>query len=200
MINSSKTGWGHAGLLALVGAIAWLAFVPSATTQSSAPPQYDSSGNLLRPVGFETWVFVGSNLGLTYKGESESGDQEFHNVYMSPQAYAEFVKSQTFPDRTVFVIDRLTAAPKKPEGIVAAGHYNDQRLGILAAVKNLHRPDGSKTPWAYYVFPMGDNPPKMPDSAKAKDDADCESCHHKVNAKTDNVWVQFYPILRNMMK
>jgi hypothetical protein len=198
MINSSKRGWGHAGLLALVGASAWLAFAPSAATQSSTPPQYDSDGNLLRPTGFETWVFVGANLGLTYKGEPQSDKPFFHNVYMSPQAYAEFAKTRKFPDRTVFVVDLLTASDQNPE--LKAGVYNDQRVGILAAVKNMHRPDKGTKPWAYYVFSVEGNPPKMPDSKKAEDDADCESCHSRVNAKTDNVWVQFYPILRNMMK
>jgi hypothetical protein len=207
MINSSKRGWGHVGLLALVGASAWLAFAPSATPQSSDPPQYDSSGNLLRPVGFETWVFVGSNLGLAYQGEGKPQHPEFHNVYMSPQAYAEFVKTQTFPDLTVFVIDRLTPKDREAKGIVTAGVYNDQRVGILAAVKNMHRPDKRTKPWAYYVFSMDGN--QMPDSAKAELDSTdfekdsekektCEGCH-AVHASRDHVWVQFYPILRNLL-
>src|SRR5579872_3842997 len=29
-------------------------------------PQYTSQGELKRPIGYETWVFVGSNIGLEY--------------------------------------------------------------------------------------------------------------------------------------
>jgi Cytochrome P460 len=195
-----KRGWWRAGIVVLIGAAAFMAYAPPGTTQYSAPPQYDSSGNLLRPVGFETWVFVGSNFGLAY--ESTSDQPEFHNVYMSPQAYAEFAKTKIFPDKTVFVIDRLTAGDRNedPTHELKAGQYNDKRLGILAAVKDLNHPHpvGSTTPWAYYVFSMeGD---KMPDSTPAQDAANCENCHAKVNANTDNVWVPFYPILRNLMK
>jgi hypothetical protein len=199
-MRAGKKGWCRAGIVVLIGMVAFVVSAPPATTQSSDPPQYDSSGNLLRPVGFETWAFVGSNLGLSY--ESTTDDLEFHNVYISPQAYTEFVKTQTFPDRTVFVIDRRTAGDRNqdPTHELKAGHYNDKRLGILAAVKDLNhpRPTGSTTLWAYYEFDMKGN--QMPDSRKAEDAANCENCHAKVNAKTDNVWVPFYPILRDMKK
>src|SRR5262249_3882523 len=193
-------GWWRAGIVVLIGAAAFMAYAPPATTQSSTPPQYDSDGNLLRPVGFETWTFVGSNLGLTYKGEPkpEPDAEQYHNVFISPPAYAQFVKDQTFPDRSVFIIDLRTKANKDPNpnpmGELINGSFNDRRTGILVAVKNQHRPDRSKTVWAYYIFPMEGNPPKMPDSAKAEDDDTCNKCHSTVNAKTDNVWVQFYPI------
>jgi hypothetical protein len=209
-MRAGKKGWCRAGIVMLIGMAAFVVSAPPATTQSSDPPQYDSGGNLLRPVGFETWTLVGSNLGLAYKEEltktgfvaspPEADKPMFHNVYISPQAFAEFVKTQKFPDLTVFVIDVLTAADKEPKGVLTAGVYNDKRVAIEVAVKNQHRPDGKTTPWAYYQFPMKGNPPKLPDSAKAEEDATCENCHHKVNASTDNVWVQFYPILRNMMK
>src|SRR5215813_4271912 len=39
---------------------------PSARSQSSDEPRYAPSGDLLLPNGFDTWVFVGSNLGLSY--------------------------------------------------------------------------------------------------------------------------------------
>ena len=195
-----KMGWWRAGIVVSIGMAAFLISAPPATTQSNNPPQYDSNGNLLRPDGFEKWVFVGSNVGLSY--ESTTDSLEFHNVFMKPEDYAEYAKTQKFPDKTVFVIDRRTPGDrtKDPTHELKAGHYNDKRVGILAAVKDLNhpRPPGSTTPWAYYEFDMkGD---QMPDSMKAEDAGNCENCHAKVNAKTDNVWVPFYPILRDMKK
>jgi len=203
-MRTGKTGWWRAGIVVLIGLAAFVVSAPPATTQSSAPPQYDSEGNLLRPVGFETWVFVGSNRGLAYQGEGKPKNPEFHNVYISPQAYAEFVKTQTFPDLTVFVVDRLTSKDREAKGVVTAGSYNDERIGLLVSVKNLHRPDKRTKPWAYYLFST-----KPPDSAKAELDSTdfekesdkektCEGCH-AVHASTDHVWVQFYPILRNLL-
>ena len=213
-----KKGWWRAGIVVLIGMAAFVAYAPPATTQSTTPPQYDSSGNLLRPVGFETWVLAGSNLGLAYKTEptktgfavtAAAADRPmFHNVYISPQAYEEFVRTQTFPDRTVLVIDVLTAADKEPKGVLSAGVYNGDRVAIEVAVKNMHRPDGKTTPWAYYQFPLSGNPPKFPDSAPAEPDSTmvpanekektCEGCH-AVHASRDHVWVQFYPTLRNLL-
>ena len=39
---------------------------PAAKSQPADDPQYTASGDLVLPTGFETWVFVGSNLGLSY--------------------------------------------------------------------------------------------------------------------------------------
>jgi hypothetical protein len=36
-----------------------------AQSQSSDEPRYAPAGDLLLPNGFDTWVFVGSNLGLS---------------------------------------------------------------------------------------------------------------------------------------
>jgi hypothetical protein len=46
--------------------LALAAPAPSARSQSSDEPRYTPSGDLILPNGFETWVFVGSNLGLSY--------------------------------------------------------------------------------------------------------------------------------------
>ena len=50
-------------------AAALMIFVPQASGQSATAPHYTPKGELLTPSGFETWVFVGSNLGLGYKDD-----------------------------------------------------------------------------------------------------------------------------------
>ena len=75
------------------------------TAGADYTPKYDDAGDLLRPKGFETWVFVGSNVGLGYgddlpamtareakrsQGDSQSG-WEFHNVHLDPVAYEHYV-------------------------------------------------------------------------------------------------------------
>jgi Cytochrome P460 len=178
-----------------------IAFAQSALAQSPNVPKY-SGDKLLFPDGFRSWMFVGSNLGLVYKGEPGpgAGKPAFHNVYITPEGYAGFRDTKTaFPDPTILVIDIYSAAKKEPHHILAKGVYDDKQSGALVAVKNSARPpgpNGEKTIWAYYIFPDISKPGA---SAAAQPDANCEACHKK-NGLVDNVWVQFYPVLRDAMK
>jgi hypothetical protein len=181
---------------------------PSRDSVQTAP-RYTADGRLIRPplAEYRKWIFVGANLGLGYseevaatanrerlrsKASEDSPVGEFHNVYLDPAAFETFLKTGEFPDKTVLVMDVYKAGQKEPQGIVDRGHFEAGQKMIEVAVKNSNRPDGSKTDWAYYVFP--DDQP-----AKAFADKDCYDCHKK-HASTDNVWVQFYPILRDLNK
>ena len=120
---------------------------------------------------------------------------DFHNVYINPEAYEAYIKSGKFPDKTVLVMDVYKAMDREPKGIVSRGYFPGEQRSIEVAVKNNNRPDGSKTDWAYYAFL---NPSKAT-TARAFPDIACYQCHRK-HASDDNVWVQFYPTLRNGKK
>jgi cytochrome P460 len=181
--------------------------------QAGPGPLYDD-GNLLRPSGFETWVFVGSNLGLGYADWARSmttaearrtQQQNYHNVYINPASYAAYVASSIFPEGTMLVMDIYEAANKEtrvPDGkqsILNAGTFNGRRRGFEVAVKDSRRPnrrdvvgeDRSVGEWAYYSF----GPMSM--KAPAEADRDCYDCHRD-HAADDKVWVQFYPVLRRI--
>jgi hypothetical protein len=169
----------------------------------SADPQYNAKGELKRPTDFRTWVFVGSNIGLKYHKElpdvaprkqdlaKKAAPGEFHNVYIRPEAYEHYLKTGEFPDLTVLVMDVYEAKERDAKGIVSSGLFPGVQRRIEVAVKNGKRPDGSKTDWAYYAF---ESPTKA--TAAAFRDAACYDCHLK-HADRDNVWVQFYPTLRD---
>jgi hypothetical protein len=193
----------------LIGAAALcfiLAASPSkAQVQLADEPRYAPSGDLLLPNGFETWVFVGSNLGLSYTPEAaaaasapppRAGRQQFHNVSINKAAYDYFLANGRFPDRTVLVMQVFEAADKEPKGVLASGMFNGRRIGLEVAVKNASRPDGKTTPWAYYNFTDPSDRSKMLASAAAFPDEACANCHQR-HASIDNVWVQFYPALRD---
>jgi hypothetical protein len=186
---------------------AFMAVAPPVAGQTATAPQYE--GNLLRmPVGFETWVFVGSNLGMSYKrdlpattpSEASRADKPlFHNVYINPEAYASFIATGRFPEPTILVMEIFAAADKEPKGVLTQGVFNGERSGLEVAVKNSRRPDGSTTPWAYYDLTDPTDPSQVSASAPAFPDSRCESCHRQ-HASLDNVWVQFYPTLRKLNK
>jgi hypothetical protein len=185
-----------------------IGFAQSALAQSPNVPKY-SGDKLLFPDGFRSWMFVGSNLGLVYKGEPGpgAGMAAFHNVYITPEGYTGFRETKTaFPDPTTLVIDIYSADKKEPHNILAKGVYNGAQHGALVAVKNSGRPPGpagEKTIWAYYIFPdisqPGASAEAQPDKPGKNESVSCVECH-KQNGLVDNVWVQFYPVLRDLKK
>ena len=186
--------------------------------RSDEPPatpsvvRYNSKGELLRPEGYRSWVFVGADLGLDYsqrndqaldypqkKDEKADDERPFHNVYVDRAAYEHYARTGEFPDKTVLVLELFESRRKEPRKVVTRGLYEGNRVALEVAVKDQKRPDGSKTPWAYYDF-TGQPRPNGRDvrqSAKAKPDGSCYDCH-KQHADVDNVWVQFYPTLRDL--
>jgi hypothetical protein len=177
---------------------------PSARSQSSEEPRYTPGGDLLLPNGFDTWVFVGSNLGLSYTPDAAAASappprapgQQFHNVSINKAAYDYFSANGQFPEKTVLVMQVFEAADKEPRGVLASGVFNGRRIGLEVAVKNATRPDGKATPWAYYNFTDPSDRSKVLASATAYPDEVCANCHQR-HASIDNVWVQFYPALRD---
>jgi hypothetical protein len=176
-----------------------------AQSQGSDEPRYAPGGDLLLPNGFDTWVFVGSNLGLSYTPDAAAAAsapppraprQQFHNVSINKAAYDYFSANGPFPERTVLVMQVFEAADKEPRGVLASGVFNGPRVGLEVAVKNAARPDGKTTPWAYYNFTDPSDRSKVLASATAFPDEICANCHQR-HASVDNVWVQFYPALRD---
>jgi hypothetical protein len=189
-----------------VGYVALHPFTGLAQAQSASDPQYTTGGNLVRPKDFHGWIFVGSNLGLGYDKEVAANTPreaarprlgEYHNIYLKPEDYAAYVRTGTFPDKTVLVMDVYAAQQRDAKGVVTAGSYNGQSLGVEVAVKNNNRPDGSKTDWAYYDFTDRSGGGHLPADKAAEADKDCYACH-KAHAGYDNVWVQFYPVIRDV--
>jgi Cytochrome P460 len=208
MIGNRKSVRFRAAALVGLMTLLWITLALQVQSQSGTAPQHTPTGELLTPAGFETWVFVGSNLGLDYKHdlpvttalENTHADQQvFHNIYIDPEAYAHFVATHEFPDPTVLVMEIFLAADKEPKGVLASGSYNGERVGLQVAVKNSQRPGPHKA-WAYYIpLDLHDPLHVLHASRPAFADADCESCHQE-HASMDKVWVQFYPILRKLTK
>jgi hypothetical protein len=164
-------------------------------------------------VGFESWVFVGSNLGLGYRDDLKVTDareaaraattQFFHNVYINREAYAHFAATKEFPDPTILVMEVFLPADKQQQPVLASGVFNGERRGIEVAVKDSRRPTTQPAPtpdsWAYYIFMNPFDPQPVLRTTVAPDaDGFCQACH-KVHASKDNVWVQFYPTLRKLV-
>ncbi len=152
------------------------------------PPQYASKAVLKAPATYRDWYFVGSNLGISYS-DTATKDPNFKNIYIPRAAADAFKKTGVFPEKTMLVME--VYQPTKDASPAKQGNFEGKFIGIEVAVKDKDAvPEG----WAYYNF-IGDKGEQKP-TAKANPKQACWSCHKEHGAK-DNVFVQFYPRLRD---
>ena len=183
-----------------------------APASTATKPQYDEKGALIAPGDFRTWIFVGADLSPRYKSplpdpeakkdqcaaivneNDNAGPGAFHNIYINPESYRAYLKTGQFPDPTMLAMEVFDAEERDAKGVLASGQFEGQRTSIEVAVKDSRRPGGG-VPWAYYAFDL-DEQGKPSRPARAREDRSCYNCHLK-HASVDNVWVQFYPVLRD---
>jgi hypothetical protein len=183
-------------LVILSGMAFWgrIQFAASASAQSvqTSGPQYDSTGALERPKNFETWVFVGASTGLSYQEESKpSGMGSFHNVYLRPESYEAYLETGQFPEKTMLVLAIYDPAQKVEPA--HGGYFEGQFAALDVAVKDHeHFPSG----WAYFNFGQRGN---LAEAVHPVEGDRCFTCH-KERGADDNVFVQFYPILRRVFE
>lgn len=154
-------------------------------------PRFEGERTLLRPDDYREWVFLSSSLGLRYASDPAAGThgaEVYHNVYLNPAAYQEFLRSGRFPDGTMLVLELMSSEVKQEPGL--QGSYQKERVGLEASVKDRRR---FETTWAYFSFDGGDS--KWKERADPFPPERCWSCHHQ-RAETDHVFTQFYPPLR----
>jgi hypothetical protein len=150
-------------------------------------PQFTNDGRLLRPGNYREWIFLSSGLGMTY-GPAEHAATDaprFDNVFVAPQAYRTFLKTGTWPDRTIFALEVRASASKG--SINRGGHYQEGVVGLEVEVKDESRFPGR---WAFFDF----SSPGVKAAKAIPTTASCYSCHSS-NGAVDNTFVQFYPTL-----
>ena len=65
--------------------------------------------------------------------EAKRKDPKFHNLYINPESYREYMKTGKFPERTMFVMEVLTAGSRY--SINQQGQFQDRVLGVEVALK-----------------------------------------------------------------
>jgi hypothetical protein len=164
---------------------------PTSAPASRVMPKYDANRNLLLPSDYRTWVVAGSSLGLSYAEGGAQGHQMFNTTLIEPSAYRHFVETGEFRDGTMFALILqgigTNATPARQGQFATDVHV------LEMAVKDTSRvPEG----WAYYGFggPMAGG---YQTSAAPQPKASCYNCHVE-HAARDNVFMQFYQMLRDV--
>ena len=136
---------------------------------------------------------VGSSTGLSYAAApppaAGAAPGMFHNVYVQPWAYREFIRTGAFPERTMFVLSFYEASHKSAPA--RAGFYEGDRMPGIEV--HLKQRGIDKTGWGFFGFGDGAVPATMIPGA-----APCYSCH-ATEAAHDQVFTQFYPPLRERL-
>ncbi len=178
-------------LLPIAALMATFLFEPASPSAPDTPsmtlPQFDASDTLQRPKNFDHWLFIGSNIGMSYDPGEHKGPGEFHNIYMQPEAFDAYKSSGKFPEKTMFLL--VVYQPAQKVSINKSGYFEGELTAMVASVKDSSR---FKEGWAYFSFGEEGN---LADSATALPAPMCFACHDK-HADDDHVFVQFHPVLR----
>jgi len=163
---------------------------PAAKSESLNAPAYNKDGAMLFPKRYREWVFLSSGVDMSYNPTAQaSGHPTFDNVFVNPEAYAQFVQTGTWPDKTVLVLESRAGMDKG--SINHRGHYQGTEvMGVEVHVKDEARFPGK---WAFFDM---DN--EVSGSLFPKE-ASCYSCHAE-HAAVDTTFVQFYPTLLPIAK
>ena len=153
--------------------------------------QYTKDGMMILPKDYREWVFVTSGLGMTYgpAGTADAtGNPRFDNVFVNPDAYKSFLRTGTWPDKTILILEVRGSDSKV--SINNGGRIQTNTLAIEAHVKDTARFPGG---WAFFGFQGSELGKLFPITEP------CYSCHEK-NGAADTTFVQFYPTLLEIAK
>lgn len=157
-------------------------------------PRYTEAGKMLRPEGYEEWMFVGASIGLSYSENAppREGPGVFHHTYMQREAYAHYKATGKFPEGSIFVLELFE--PRRKESINRDGFFMGDRRAVEVAVKDANQFEEG---WAYFDFPVRDG--EVAGEGNVFPKTRCFDCHVE-HADDDNVFTQFYPVLRSLKK
>jgi hypothetical protein len=175
--------------LVLIAAMTVTSFAAAAADPVSAnthAPAYTAGGKLIQPADYREWVYLSSGLDMSYNPKAmASPSPMFDNVFVNPESYRAFMRTGSWPDKTVIVMEVRGSMGKG--SINHRGHYQSGGVqGMEVHVKDTARFQGG---WAFFSFDDG--------AASAKQipvTAACYSCH-SAHAAVDTTFVQFYPTL-----
>ncbi len=159
-------------------------------TSSTDLPQFTKDNQLLPPEHYREWIFLSSGFGMSYNpATANATDPPFDNVFVNPPAYNSFLKTGTWPDSTIFVLEIRSSVSKG--SINKSGHFQKDVAAIEVHVRDEHRFPGK---WAFYEF---SGPGRA--SSPLPRNASCYSCH-SAHGTVDTTFVQFYPTLIDIAK
>jgi hypothetical protein len=154
-----------------------------AQTAAANGPAYTADGKLEFPQSYRSWIYLTSGMDMSYTEGAAPATSLFDNVFVNPEAHEAFLRTGTWPDKTVLVLELRRAGQNG--SINKRGHFQTAVARTEVHVKDAARFNGG---WGFFRF-NGE-----PAAAVIPRTADCYSCHRDHGA-VDTTFVQFYPTL-----
>lgn len=185
-------------LTVLIGAALTVVVLGMSQSSVQKGPVFTKTGELLLPTGFRKWAFIGGPITPNGLNNGEAPFPEFHDVYIELPNLTYYQEHGKFPEGTVLVKELVLAQHGKyPDGSIDSasgrGYFPGALYGLDVMVKDSKR-FGKTNDWGFFTF--GHKAPPYDPTAKVMPAAECASCHIAGVAKTDMVWVQYYPLLK----
>jgi hypothetical protein len=173
-------------LIAAIAAISFAAAADDPVSADTHAPTYTADGKLIQPADYREWVYLSSGLDMSYNPKAmASPSPMFDNTFVNPESYRAFMRTGTWPDKTVIVLEVRGSAGKG--SINHRGHFQSGGVqGTEVHVKDAARFAGG---WAFFSFDDSTAPVKRIPVTAA-----CYVCH-SAHAAVDTTFVQFYPTL-----
>ena len=150
---------------------------------------YLSGDKMAVPGDYRQWVFLTSSLDLNYNTAAAPGHHMLDNVFVDPASYKAFLKTGTWPDKTILIKENRMA--ESAGTLSKAGQFQTGVMNLEIHVKDEARFPGK---WAFFVSSDG----KQAGTLRPQS-ANCYSCHGEHGA-VDTTFVQFYPTLFGIAK
>lgn len=149
-------------------------------------PAYDKDGKLLLAADYREWIFLSSGLDMVYgpKAAVTAEHSIFDNVFVNLEAYRSFLKTGTWPDKTVLVLEIRGATT------AASINHGGHTQGPAVMGTEVHVKDKARFPggWAFFDVASDGVGKLIPQPAS------CYTCHRE-HAAVDTTFAQFYPTL-----
>jgi hypothetical protein len=194
MQNSMHT-IGGIGIVLLVTAGCAMSIAAGRDSQPEIKPyMLDASGELVRPVNYRTWVYVGTPVTPNDMNNGKAAFPEHHNVYIDPESYSHYLKTGEWREGTILVKELVSVGGKQAAS--GAGYFQGEFIGLEATIKSAEDFPDEPGNWSYFSFTNQDTlGGDLAMTATAFPSASCNSCH-AANADDDFVFTQHYPVLR----
>ncbi|MCK9606404.1 MAG: cytochrome P460 family protein [Methylomonas sp.] len=191
-MNTTNTIYSGSAALLLCLSMSPFASAENVPQASSGYANFTSAGELVRPLGYREWIFIGTPLTPNDMNNGKASFPEFHNVYIDPASWADWKKTGGFPDGTLIVKELVSVGSKQAAS--GNGYFQGEYIGLEASVKSKqHFPD---TPghWGFFRFTV-EISQALRKIAAAQPGENCMGCHQS-KAAQDQVFTQHYPVLR----
>ena len=190
-MKTSRTVRSAALLIAIAG---FAAFTFNATAQTPPAPKplevarLTPKGDLQKPADLDSWVFLGTSLGMGYNPGSfnAANPGQFQVVLMEPTAYREFVKSGSYAPGSMFLLAFYNADTQER----SINQHGFTQADLTNYEIHVITPKEGQERHAFYLFgaDAAEGKPLPPNN-------NCQRCHLDHGA-FDGTFAQFYPSIR----